>query len=399
MSELTMIMKGTRLCNLRSAYCHDWEEGADQTMSFEVLARAIAGAMQDDTHDVVTFAWHGGETTLLPMDFYRRAMAVQSRFRRPGQFVQNILQTNATRLTPRWAQFFRRNDIRIGISLDGPSEVQDDYRPDAAGRPTFDRVLAGMRLLAEHGVPYGVLMVVDQTTIERGADALFDFILDLGLKRVGLLAVNPNNQPDTSWLTRTAPYTPPSTMGAFLSDLYDRWLEHGDKTIAIRELADIEQALSNGHRGCKLYGDCIGDLFVVDPNGDVAHCDLFRGDSHYALGNLLDDDFATMRAGAKLLDLRRQHESDLASMAACPDFAVCRGWCPHERYLSSRHDPSYSPGCCGLRPLIDHIRSRQAGAPTSSRETRTHAVRPGAFATSVPLPMPKSGRKMTVGTT
>ena len=158
---MTMIMKGTRLCNLRCAYCHDWESGADQTMSFEVLAHSIAAAMQDDTHNVVTFAWHGGETTLLPMDFYRRAMALQSRFRRSGHYVQNTFQTNATRLTPEWAEFFRLNDFRVGISLDGPSEVQDNYRPDAAGRPTFDRVLAGMRLLEQHQVSYGVNMVVD----------------------------------------------------------------------------------------------------------------------------------------------------------------------------------------------------------------------------------------------
>ncbi len=399
MGEVTLIMKGTRLCNLRCAYCHDWEAGADQTMSFEVLARAIAAAMQDDTHDLVTFVWHGGETTLLPMDFYRRAMAVQSRFRRPGQLVRNQLQTNATRLTAQWAQFFWRNDFRIGISLDGPSEIQNNYRPDAAGRPTFDRAVAGMRLLEEHDVSYGVLMVVDQTTIERGADALFDFILDLGLKHLGLLAVTPDNQPDASWLTQTAHYTSPSTMGAFLSDLYDRWLEHGDKTIGIREFADIEQALSNGHRGCKLYGDCIGNYFIVDPNGDVAHCDLFRGDRRYMFGNVLHDDFAAIRAGAKLLDLRRRRESDVAAMAACPDFEVCRGWCPHERYLSSRHDPSYSAGCCGLRPLIDHIRSRQVGAPTAGRETRELALQPTTFATSVPLPMPKTGRRMTVGLT
>jgi len=383
--EMTMIMKGTRLCNLRCAYCHDWEAGADQTMSFEVLAHAIAAAMQDDTHNVVTFAWHGGETTLLPMDFYRRAMALQSRFRRPGQYVQNIFQTNATRLTTEWAEFFRRNDFRVSISLDGPSEVQDNYRPDAAGRPTFDRVLGGMRLLEEHQVSYGVLMVVDATTIARGADALFDFIVELGMKRIGLLAVTPDNQPEATWLTPTVPYTSPSTMGAFLSDLYDRWMEHGDQSINIRELSDIEQALSNGYRGCTLYGDCIGDLFVVDPNGDIAHCNLFRGDSNYTLGNLLHDDFATIRAGAKLRGLRRQHESELAAMAACPDFEVCRGWCPHERYLSSRHDPSFSEGCCGLRHLIDHIRSRQAGSPTTSRETREQARRATRLATGVPV--------------
>ncbi len=185
-------------------------------------------------------------------------------------------------------------------------------------------------------------------------------------------------------------------MGAFLTDLYDRWMEHGDQSINIRELSDIEQALSNGHRGCTLYGDCIGDLFVVDPNGEIAHCNLFRGDSNYTLGNLLHDDFATIRAGAKLGGLRRQHESDLAAMAACPDFEVCRGWCPHERYLSSRHDPSFSEGCCGLRPLIDHIRSRQSGSPTTSRETREQARRPTSLARSVPLPMPKRGRSPDV---
>jgi uncharacterized protein len=377
---------------LRCAYCHDWESGADQTMSFEVLAHSIAAAMQDDSHNVLTFAWHGGETTLLPMDFYRRALALQSRFRRPGQYVQNYLQTNATRLTSEWAEFFKRNDFRVSISLDGPSEVQDNYRPDAAGRPTFDRVLAGMRLLEEHHVSYGVLMVIDATTIARGADALFDFIVELGLKRIGLLAVTPNNQPDATWLTPTAPYASPSTMGAFLSDLYDRWLEHGDHSISIRELSDIEEALTNGHRGCKLYGDCIGDLFVVDPNGDIAHCNLFRGDSNYTLGNLLRDDFATIRAGTKFRGLRDQRESELAAMATCPDFDVCRGWCPHERYLASRHDPSFSEGCCGLRPLIDHVRSRQAGSPSTSRKTREHARRPAATATSVPLPMPKRVR-------
>ena len=206
MGEVTLVMKGTRLCNLRCAYCHDWESGADQTMSFEVLAHSIAAAMQDDTHNAVTFVWHGGETTLLPMDFYRRAMALQSRFRRPGQRVQNHLQTNATRLTTEWAEFLGRNDFRVGVSLDGPSEVQDNYRPDAAGRPTFDRVLAGMRLLEQQQVSYGVLMVVDDTTIARGADSLFDFIVELGLKHLGLLAVTPDNQPEATWLTPTAPY-------------------------------------------------------------------------------------------------------------------------------------------------------------------------------------------------
>jgi uncharacterized protein len=181
-------------------------------------------------------------------------------------------------------------------------------------------------------------------------------------------------------------------MGVFLSDLYDRWLEHGDRTITIREFTDIEQALSNRRRGCKMAGDCLGDFFIVDPNGDVSHCDLFRGDRNYTFGNLVRDDFATIRAGVKLQSLRRQRASEVAAMAACPDFDVCQGWCPHERYLSSRHDPSFSEGCCGLRTLIDHIRSRRAGTPPTNRGSREKSERPTVMATSVSVPMPKLGR-------
>jgi len=387
---VTLIVKATRLCNLRCSYCHDWEAGPNQTMSFEVLARTIAAAMRDPSHDVVTFVWHGGETTVLPIDFYRRAMVVQSRFRRSGQVVRNQLQTNATRLTPEWVDFFRDNGFNIGVSLDGPAEVQDSYRVDARGRPTFDRVVAGLRLLEEHRVRYGVLMVVDETTLAGGADALFDFILELGLRRLGLLAVTPTNQPDAAWLTATPHYTTPTSMAQFLSNLYDRWLEHGDPDIRIREFDEIEHALGHRQRGggCKTAGECIGNYFIVEPNGDVGHCDLFRGDDNYYFGNVTVDEFATFRASEKAQRLIRARRTDLANMTACPGFAVCQGWCPHEGYLSRRHNPDHTQSCCGLRMFIDHVRSRRAGAPIEARELRESRIPSGAMSV-VRLPLPR----------
>src|SRR5271154_1121486 len=107
MRSVSLIVKATRLCNLRCTYCHDWAVGPDQTMAFDVLAHMTAAALQDPEHGTVDFIWHGGETTLLPISFYQRAMALQARFRRRGQTVHNIIQTNCTRLTPEWARFLR----------------------------------------------------------------------------------------------------------------------------------------------------------------------------------------------------------------------------------------------------------------------------------------------------
>jgi len=58
---LGLIVKATRLCNLRCTYCHDWRSGPNQTMPFEVLTQLTAKALRDPEHDSVEFIWHGGE--------------------------------------------------------------------------------------------------------------------------------------------------------------------------------------------------------------------------------------------------------------------------------------------------------------------------------------------------
>src|SRR5438105_7905485 len=136
MGAITLIIKGTRLCNLRCAYCHDWRAERDQVMPFPVLARLMAAALTDPQHAAVDFIWHGGETTLLPTTFYEKALLVQSRFRRPGQLVGNTIQTNGTRLTPEWLRFLRDNQFGVGVSVDGPPQLHDRYRRYASGRPS-----------------------------------------------------------------------------------------------------------------------------------------------------------------------------------------------------------------------------------------------------------------------
>jgi uncharacterized protein len=109
----------------------------------------------------------------------------------------------------------------------------------------------------------------------------------------------------------------------------------------------------------------------VEANGDVAHCDEFVGDPRYTVGNVLRQTFADMRKSPVLHVIHEENEAALASMQRCPEFAVCNGACPHERYLRVRHDLAYSPACCGWRALIEHIREgeqskAQAGPERSS---------------------------------
>jgi len=363
MNHLSLVVKATRLCNLRCSYCNDWRTGPGQTMSFEVMANMTAKALSDPSHRLVEICWHGGEPTVLPISWFRRALLVQSRFRRPGQLVLNSIQSNGTRLSEEWARFLREAGFVVSVSVDGPKEIHDRFRTYASGKPSFDDVAGNVQLLQAYEVPVGVLMVVDEASIAAGPERLFEFMVEFGAERYGLLAAMPRAQPDARRLTPTEHYVEPARMTEFLAGLYDCWLAHGDAGIRIREIADLRNRLAGAGRvTCTLAGGCVGNLYSVEPNGDVNHCDEFLDDEDYVVGNIVRQDFAEIRRGPKLRALEAENEAALDRMRSCREFSVCNGWCPHERYMGTRHDPNYRDDCCGLRPLIEHMRSRDDAA-------------------------------------
>jgi uncharacterized protein len=357
LSHLGLIVKVTRLCNLRCTYCHDWRS-TGEIMSFSVLARMISSALQE--FDEVQFIWHGGETTVVPIEFYQKAVALQARFLRPGCRVRNDIQTNATRLDDKWATFFKEANFGVGVSVDGPRELHDRHRLDAGGQSSFDNVIRGIELLKRHQVPVSALMVVDEATLAIGPDRIFEFFLERGIPAFGCLDAKPKNQPDALRGTPASTYLGQERMTKFMTRLYDRWLEHGDRNILIQEFALIQSRIAGkGRRSCTMEGNCFGRFFIVEPNGEASHCDLFLGDPAYNFGNVLQLSFTEMAQSEKTARLKQANDHAVNVMREhCPEFATCMGGCPHDRYISYRHNPAHSEKCCGKYSLISHIRSR-----------------------------------------
>jgi uncharacterized protein len=328
-----------------------------------MTARALA------EHDRVNFIWHGGEPTLLPISFYEKAFLVQARLRRPGQKIENSFQTNATKLTPTWARFFRANKIRVGISIDGPAHLHNSYRSYRSGKGSYEDVMRGLNLLKEHEVQFSGLVVVDEGTLEFGAERILDFLVGQGILSFGLLAAKPKNEPAAEAGTTAEHYIEPARMNAFLMNLYDAWLSRGDQNVKIRELEGLKAQIQGMSAGfCTLSGECWGHYYMVEPDGSVVGCDVFSGDPRYTLGNIMNDSFVEIANSTGLLQLRREHRDAMEAMSGCLEFPVCKGWCPHERYVSIRHNKLHRDDCCGLRDLISHIRNRMTDEPKMSSQ-------------------------------
>lgn len=367
MADLSLIVKATRQCTLRCVYCQDRRASSKQVMSFPVMARMIARALAE--HDHVRFIWHGGEPTLLPISFYEKALLVQARLRRPGQKIGNSFQTNATKLTPAWARFFRANNIQVGISIDGPAHLHNSHRSYRSGKGSYQHVIQGLNLLKEYEVQFSGLVVVDEGTLEFGAQRLLDFLVGEGIRSFGLLPAKPRNEPAAKRGTTTSHYIEPARINAFLMNLYDAWLSRGDQNVKIRELEALKAQIKGvSARSCTLSGECWGHYYAIEADGSVTGCDVFSGDPRYTLGNIMNASFRKIANSAGLLQLKKEHRDATKAMSGCPEFPVCKGWCPHERYVSIRHNKGHRDDCCGLRDLIAHIRNRMADEPKMSSQ-------------------------------
>ncbi|MFI9722957.1 radical SAM protein [Streptomyces sp. NPDC052396] len=360
MRNVGLIVKVTRLCNLRCSYCYDWRSGPDQRMPFGVAARMTAAALRDPEHDAVEFLWHGGEPTLIPVQYFEKVMAVQARFRRPGQPIVNAIHTNASHITKRWVEFFRQYRWQVGISVDGPREVHDASRVDAAGRPTLERVLRGYEVLRSEELGVGVISVVDRRTLALGPVALFDFMVEVGIHNYGINFAMPDPQPDAASGTTVDHYITTQERTEFLIGLYDRWRTYNDHRIEIREIATVLDRLARvkgGSLPCTYGGDCFGNLYTVEPNGDVNHCCYLVGDPQYRWGNIMRQDFSAIRQSPNMNAVVAARAREEGELQQCPEVSVCRGGCPMEMYMSARHDPEPLTACCGQADFIRHVRA------------------------------------------
>lgn len=365
---VALIMKGTRLCNLRCTYCRSWAEGPDQSMPFDVLARSTQSACAAPGVDHVEFIWHGGETTLRPISFYQKAVWLQERFRRPNQRIANQLQTNGTNLSPDWLAFLKRYRFGVGVSLDGPPEVHDLRRLDVKGRPTSARVRQGIEQLQAYGIGFDIKMVLDDAVIALGAQRILDYLLEIGVREVALLNVVPEGDPD-----RKLPgdYLEFQRYVGFLRELFQIWWPTHAEQITFREISDLITRLQ-GNRGgfCVFDENCMGGVFTIEPMGDIAACDRFQGDPSFNFGNILTSELANVATTPNLAKAHTETAADMDTTSRCRWFGICHGGCPHDRYVRIHRGVSRGEKCCGWAPLLTEISTALRVFSTSDSHRR-----------------------------
>lgn len=366
-----MLKPAGSLCNLRCKYCYYLEKNAlyteqkNHVISDEMLDKFIREYIEAQTSPDVLFCWHGGETLMRPISFYRRAIELQRKYAR-GRRIDNTIQTNATMLTDEWCEFFRENNFLVGVSIDGPQEFHDEYRRTATGKPTFHKVMQGIRLLNKHNVEWNALAVVNDFNADYPLE-FYNFFKEIGchyiqftpiverrIERNDGLSLAPGMEEGGELVDFSVT---PEQWGKFLCTIFDEWVRHDVGTYFI-QIFDATLANWAGVQPglCSLAKEC-GHAGVMEFNGDVYSCDHFVYPEHL-LGNINEKTITEMMYGEKQREFAKlKHELLPQQCRECPVEFTCHGECPKNRFTRDKYgNPGLNYLCKGYRQFFEHVK-------------------------------------------
>ncbi|RLB65103.1 MAG: hypothetical protein DRI90_02885 [Deltaproteobacteria bacterium] len=157
--ELTLFLD--HQCNLRCTYCYNGEKFT-RRMSSDTMKKAVALALERPAGELHV-SFFGGEPLMHQdlvretVDYVEQAVAAKQG---PKPNLLFLMNTNATLIDDRALELMappRR--WSVFVSLDGPKRIHDQFRVNAAGRGSFDDVVAGLERLRDAGIPRAILAV------------------------------------------------------------------------------------------------------------------------------------------------------------------------------------------------------------------------------------------------
>ena len=360
------------LCNMDCEYCYYLEkselykEGKSFRMTEELLDRYVEAYIQCQTSPYVLFTWHGGESLLRGIDFYKKAIKLQQQYGR-GREIANSIQTNGLLLNDEWCRFFKENGFLVGISLDGPEKLHDCYRIDGGGRGTFARVMRGVELLQKHQVEFNTLSVLHDRNVRYPLE-VYRFFKEIGSRYMqfapiverlgsrddGLELLTATDQPDDSEIASWS--VNPIDYGNFYIKVFDEWVRQDVGQYYV-QLFDATLACLVGEQpGVCIYAKTCGHALAMEHNGDVYACDHYVY-PEYLRGNIHNQSLVEITLSKVQIDFGNDKQNSLpAQCRHCNYLKLCNGECPKNRISKTVDgEPGLNYLCKGLQRYFKHV--------------------------------------------
>ncbi len=346
------------ICNLACHYCyylkkeHLYPNSESFRMPYETLEEYIVQHIEAYPEKVIRFSWHGGEPTVLGLDYFRKIVALQRKYKPPDRRIVNGIQTNGTLLDEGWCRFLATEGFAVGLSLDGTREMHDRYRVTKDQKPTHEQAMQGYKLLQKHRVYTDILCVVNAYNV-RFPLRVYRFFKQINARYITFLPMVEQQLDARGGVSDIS--VPAEAWGAFLCAIFDEWRDQDIGRIKVQIFEEAARTAFNQEHSLCIFRPTCGDIPVVEHNGDFYSCDHFV-DVEHRLGNIKETPLV------ELLESPAQRAFGEAKFETLPRYcrecgvrAMCNGGCPKNRFIMT---PDGEPGlnylCAGYKRFFNH---------------------------------------------
>jgi len=341
---ITVIIKPTLDCNISCKHCyHTLEERSSERMSTITLERLFG--MLSKEYESVWFIWHGGEPLLMPLGFYKDAIALQERyFGKNSHRVGNTIQTNGILLNRRFINFCREKMINIGVSFEGP--YNDVLREKT------DIVKERIEYLSNKERIFSVSSTISSETASKQKEIYEGFrsnktavsfapVIPAGCAKCG------NIVPNAEEYIRSS------------IECFDEWLfDKNAEVPLIPHYLYVLNAIGEPQESDCAHNSCLTKWICVYPNGDLYPCG--KGcPPEFVMGNLLEkerisDAFLTEGFGRIIAGTIERRKK---CMAECNLYKYCNGGCSVDAYYETGLEKSGGDSCRIFKEVFGHVLS------------------------------------------
>ena len=353
-----LVLQPTPFCNLDCDYCYLPSRDDRSRLSLEILDAALERVLESPYVDgPFTLLWHAGEPLTVPPAFYDAAtVRIQSALARhglPADTIQQSLQTNAISINASWCDCFARNNIHVGVSLDGPAFLHDAHRRTRTGRPSHAAVMRGIRWLQRRGVPFNAIAVLTADGLDH-ADALYDFFAENGIAEVGFNMEETEGENQRSSLDRRleAASDLEARYRRFLERFWQRTMREPGR-VNLREFDGITSLACSNQRLSRTDMNTPFVIVNVDARGEVSSFDpellavQTERFGNFVFGNVLHDRLEDLARSAKFQAVQAEIEAGVqACRHSCEYFGLCGGGTGSNKYWEhGRFDGTATQHC------------------------------------------------------
>ena len=326
--KINPIIKLTERCNYNCEFCRyanhsKFDTGIDEKLVIKMVLESIA-FNKEHGNNRINIIFHGGEP--LPYGAERLASILEY-IKKKNEFdtvIDYSIQTNSSLISDEWIDIFEQFNFDVGISLDGPPELNAHWRLNP--KESVIEAVNKYHMLRDRGVRCGFLSVITNTHLVKMKE-FFDFFVDNKIDSVGLCYCYSNTDGGN---------VDPEKLGEWLIRLYDLYY-YSNYNIKIREFDTatrrIIKKIKNSH-DITCRNNC-GKYLTLMPSGRVDFCDDYEG---IPLGNICEVSLCDIINGEQYRILKEKTLSIVSDKCMkCEVMYICKGGCARNDLKGSNY--------------------------------------------------------------